>query len=354
MATTVRLSVFGPTPPMTSPSDPAASRPVAPPPGVHLSRASVDDIEEIAALIAATELDRLGVATFRPEDLRTRWLGVVNNDDTLLVRDEDGRLLAYAEFQSDSDPDAVDPDLFVDGRVAPDATGRGLASFLLDRALQRAARIARSTGGRALLETVVNDQDDEARAFFTRRGFTPYRHMLDLRLDLDGELPAPNDLLDITIRSLGADDLAPGSPTLRAVWEAHQQGFADVPTHMPLELEDFVRTRIDDDPRLEPSLWLTASTREGEIVGIVVARVGSTGAAEAGWIRDLAVVPRFRRHGVAMAMLRTTFLAFRDRGCSAVQLEVDDVSLDGAVALYRRAGMQIIARTDLVARIVEA
>lgn len=336
-------------------SDPNDPRWVSPPPGVVLSRAGDEDINEIAALIAATELDRLGVATFRPEDLRTRWLGVVDHDDTLLVRDGDGRLLAYVEFHADGDPDAEDPDLFVDGRVAPDATGRGLASFLLERAFQRAAAIAGRGAGRALLETVVNDQDEGARDFFRRRGFQAYRHLLDLRLDLDGDLPAAISPPGITIAALPDDafhDL--DSTLLTGLWEAHQAGFADVPTHQRLSRDDFLESRITTDRAADPSLWLTATTADGEIVGVLVGRVGSTGAAEAGWIRDLAVVPSHRRNGLAMALLRTAFAAFRDRGSSAVQLEVDDVSLDGAVALYQRAGMQVIGRTDLMIRLVES
>jgi ribosomal protein S18 acetylase RimI-like enzyme len=51
-----------------------------------------------------------------------------------------------------------------------------------------------------------------------------------------------------------------------------------------------------------------------------------------------------------MALLRTAFAAFRDRGLTGVALEVDDVTVDGAVELYRRAGMRIVHRTDILER----
>lgn len=329
--------------------DPATAL-VAPPAGVSVRRATWDDVDDVAALIADTERDRLGTATFRPVDLRTRWLGTVDFDDTLLVHDPHGELVAYAEFHDDVDPEVDVPDLFVEGRVAPSATGRGLATFLLERADARARQAARRAGSdHAYLETLVADGDDRARAFFTRRGFVPFRHLLDMRLDLTGDLAAADPPAGVVLRGLDAD--TPPADLERA-WRVHQASFDDVPTHLPLTLDEFVRSRLHHDDHADPTLWLLAETAT-DAVGLVVARVGAPGAGEAGWIRDLGVVPAWRRRGVAMALLLTTCRTLRDRGCSAVQLEVDDVSLDGAVSLYRRAGMTVDRRTDLLVRRVE-
>jgi ribosomal protein S18 acetylase RimI-like enzyme len=55
-----------------------------------------------------------------------------------------------------------------------------------------------------------------------------------------------------------------------------------------------------------------------------------------------------------MALLRAAFAAFRERGLTGVALEVDDVSMDGAVGLYRRAGMRIVRRTDVLEQLIVA
>lgn len=51
-------------------------------------------------------------------------------------------------------------------------TGKGVGTGLLRHALQRCVTAARLIGGRAL---VVNAVDDEAAAFWSRRGFLPSR-----------------------------------------------------------------------------------------------------------------------------------------------------------------------------------
>lgn len=298
-------------------------------------------------LIRAVERERLGEPHTRPEDVRRRWLGLDGLDDTLLLRDHEDTLVGYAEFHADHDPDADAPDLFLDGQVAPTAVGRGIATFLLARAVARTQQIRRDAGAdRAVLTTVVQDGNDRARAFFLRRGFAAVRHQLDLRLELDGDLPAPAWPDGVT--GVDVDDLGPPTPALLArLHDVHQAAFADVPTYLPMDLEDFLASRRTDDT----SLWQVA-VADDEFVGVVLAHESGPGDPEAGWIRDLGVRPEHRRRGIAMAMLRSRLQAFAARGCSAAQLDVDDVTMDGAVALYTAAGMRIVRRTDLLATTV--
>ena len=77
------------------------------------------------------------------------------------------------------------------GQLATDVawTGRGIGSGLLKHALQRCVAAASLVGGRALL---VNAIDDDAAAFWRRRGFLPskddpltlFRSMADVEASL--------------------------------------------------------------------------------------------------------------------------------------------------------------------------
>lgn len=60
------------------------------------------------------------------------------------------------------------------GQLATDTewAGRGIGSGLLKHALERCIEAARLVGGRAL---IVNAVDEEAAAFWQRRGFLPSR-----------------------------------------------------------------------------------------------------------------------------------------------------------------------------------
>lgn len=104
----------------------------------------------------------------------------------VMVVHEEARVVAYyglaptavvpnvlpRSIRSGQPPDPV-PCLLL-GQLATDIgwTGHGIGTGLLKHALERCVTVAALVGGRAL---VVNAVDDEASAFWRRRGFIPSR-----------------------------------------------------------------------------------------------------------------------------------------------------------------------------------
>lgn len=305
--------------------------------------ATWDDVAAVTDLFRVCERDRLGRAATIEEDVRHRWLALGGPDGTLLVTGPDGRPVAYEEFHADRDPWSDELDLFFDGRVHPAATRRGIATWLFAEAEARARAAMRSAGAdRALLRTVVEDLDAPARAFFSRRGFVPVRYLLQMSLALgaQGAPPQPRWPEGVTVRHpTPADD--------RTLWQVHEAAFDRHPDHMAVTLDDFLHDRLVRDPHADRSLWWLAEAPDGP-VGICLARADTPEAPGHGHIRDLAVLPDWQRRGVGLALLLTAFGAFADRGLTAADLEVDDVTLDGAVALYERAGMHVVRRTEIL------
>lgn len=324
------------------PDDPHAPDRRPAPRGVRLARATWDDLERVTTLYRTCELHRVGEATTRSQDIRFRWLERGGpGADTLMVEDPDGTLVAYAEFHEDTDPWTDELDLYLEGRVHPEHLGRGLATFLLHRAEDRARRAVRRTGDlSAVLRTTVVDGDDDALAWYGRRGFVPVRHFLSMRLDLDTPPPSPAWPDGVWGRTVTREELP-------IVWEVHQRAFADLSTALPAGFPEWREHRVERDPAFDPSLWFLAVAGD-EPIGVCLARAGTPEAAEVGDVHDLGVVPAWRRRGVAMALLRTALAAFRRRGLTGAALEVDDVTLDGAVRLYRAAGMRVARRTDVL------
>lgn len=329
-------------------------------PGAVTRAPTTDDLEMVVALFAAAAAARGGSSPgLRQEDLRIRWLMLDDLDDAVLVLDagDQGHLLAYGSAPVDVEPlpetGTLEAVVHLEGEVHPDHRGRGLASFLLDRAVAAGgAALADAASGpapadvsaaRVRVRTALLDGTAAERDWFTARGFTAVRHLLELRLDLHAPPPAPRWPADVTVRTFrpGEDD--------EVLWRTHQAAFADVPTHLPIDRDDFLADRT---PAADPGLVLLAEHAhpEPEVIAVAVCRAGTEVAAEEGWVRDLGVLPAWRRHGVAMALLRAAFARFRERGLTGVALEVDDVTLDGAVALYRRAGMRVTRRTDVLER----
>ena len=314
-----------------------------PPAGITVRRAGWDDLDAVVALYNACSLDRIGEAIWRRDDIHHRWLEPDRFEDTL-VAERDGELVGYAEFSADVDPWTGELDLYLDARVHPSATGLGIGTFFLRRSVGRALAAAEDVPGehRVALRTSLPDADERGRALFQRTGFRPVRHFLDMRLDLDDPPPPPEVRSSVRIRRfvLGEDD--------EAVWRAYEAGFADHWAHEPQSFDDWRYIAIEHEEHVDPTLWFLAeSVADGELVGVCLTRAGMPDDPEMGYIRDLAVVPEWRRRGVATRLLRTAFAEFSARGLRRVGLEVDDVTLDGAARLYERAGMRIARRTDV-------
>lgn len=116
--------------------------------------------------------------------LKTRALS--NQEKGFTVVHEEARVVAYyglaptavvpnvlpRSIRTGQPPDPV-PCLLL-GQLATDVgwTGHGIGTGLLKHALERCVTAAALVGGRAL---VVNAVDDEASAFWRRRGFIPSR-----------------------------------------------------------------------------------------------------------------------------------------------------------------------------------
>jgi mycothiol synthase len=348
-------------------ADLAAADPGPPLPAASVRAVTAADLDAVVALYGAAASARGHANPVRREDLRIRWLMLDDPGEAIVVErageepeseraGEEPELLAYASTAVDLDPDEDAVTVHLEGQIHPRATDDGLGGWILELA-ERIGTDALAAPHVVRIRTALLDGDAAARSWFAQRGFTAVRHLLELHLDLHAPPPAPRWPPGIAVRTFvpGADE--------EVLWRTHQAAFADVPTHLPIARDDYL---ADRSPAADPELVLIAEHHpsvttgdevgrgrgsDSEVVGIAVCRAGTEVAAEDGWVRDLGVLPTWRRHGIAMALLRTAFAAFRARGLTGVALEVDDVTLEGAVALYRRAGMRVTRRTDVLERV---
>jgi GNAT superfamily N-acetyltransferase len=73
-------------------------------------------------------------------------------------------------------------------------------------------------------------------------------------------------------------------------------------------------------------------------------------SGRAAWLEELYVVPERRGHGIGNQLLEAALKVARERGCAAVDLEVEQ-SHGRAENLYRRAGFAALARARWVRRL---
>jgi len=316
------------------------------PPGTDVRRPVPTDFAAVRDLYrrVATRADdgTTGRGALRSEaDLRGLW--DASRGDAVVV-EANGTVVGYADVVEVLDPWTPALEVFAEGRVDPDHRGHGVGSFLLARAVARAGRAAaREPDLPAVLRTTLVDPHDGAVAWYLRRGFGAERHLLQLRIDLDDALPAP--VWPTGTRPVPWQGVAP-----RAVHDALVAAFAD--HHLGVTEEyDTWRAVALEGRRVDPRATVAAvDDTTGRIVGLALGHVEGPGDPGLAVVADLGVVPAWRGRGLATAVLRGAFARFRELGATRVGLEVDDVTLDGALRLYQRAGMEVVHHTVVLAR----
>jgi ribosomal protein S18 acetylase RimI-like enzyme len=175
------------------------------------------------------------------------------------------------------------------------------------------------------------DTQADRIALFERFGYSPARYFVEMLRSLSEPLPPAALAGDLEIRPWSDDVDEPARL-------AHNEAFADhwgsqpVTRHAWEEWHDefFVR---------DASFVAVAGSR---VVGYLSAAVyphdfESRGRTE-GWIEGLGVVRRYRRRGVASALLVAAMEAFRRRDLEHAVIGVDAENPTGAFGLYRRLG----------------
>ena len=316
------------------------------PTGASVRRPGPDDFDAVLDLyrrVATRAPDgTTGRGALRSErDLRGLW--ETSRGDAVVV-EVDGLVVGYADVVEVLDPWTPALEVFAEGRVDPDHRGRGVGTFLLARAVARAERAAaRADDLPTVLRTTLVDPDDGAVVWYEQRGFHAERHLLQLRVDLHEALPAP--AWPDGTHPVPWQGVAP-----RAVHAALKEAFAD--HHLGVTEEyDTWRAVALEGRRVDPRATVAAvDEATGRIAGLALGRVEGPGDPGLAVVTDLGVVPAWRGRGLATAVLRGAFARLRELGATRVGLEVDDVTLDGALRLYQRAGMEVVHHTVVLAR----
>jgi mycothiol synthase len=209
------------------------------------------------------------------------------------------------------------------GCVDPQWRRRGIGRRLLARQEeQAAAHWAAQPGDRPAL---IGGNAHEA--LLRRAGYRPRFTLVDLARDpagaADAELPAPLRLRPVE------DDHHP--LIFAALWTCFAR--SGLGQHR-MSYEEY-RTDVRDT-----DLWLIAWDG-AEIAAVLINERRRDGSVDTQW---LAVLPRWRRRGVAMALLRRSLRLLAGAGVRTATIRTVQENPDRTVALYERAGYRVTAR----------
>ena len=297
--------------------------------------------DDLAAMLsvysAANEADGLEeVDTL--DDMRRNYATLVNCDPDrdIIVAEVDGEVVAYARvFWQDLVEGGRMYECF--GFVHPAWRRRGIGGALLrhNEKLLHDIAAAHDGVGPKWLTSEGPDSNAGNLALLRREGYAPARYFYDmvaadLRTVVVPPLPA-----GLEVRPVARDQY-------RAIWDAAAEAFRDHWGEAEWVEEDWARFEADPD-NADPRFWRVAWQGD-EITGSVMTQVPVEENERHGrrrvYVAAVSVRRRWRRRGLARALLASSLVGAREDGYTSASLGVDSDSPTGATDLYRSLGFE--------------
>jgi GNAT superfamily N-acetyltransferase len=255
----------------------------------------------------------------------------------LLVAEVDGRVAAYSRVFWDDEagggPRVYRQVCFVD----PEYGGRGIGTALFTWNQDRLAEIAAEHDApEKLLEAWVNDNNKAAASLIGGAGYEPVTYMAEMVRPTVDDLPEHPLPEGLEIRPVTDDQV-------REIWEADVEAFRDHWGFVEQTESDY--QRFIEFPYHDPTLWRIAWDDEG-VAGQVKSFI-DTAQNEAfdrkrGWTEAISTSRRWRRRGVAKALIVESIRELASRGMTEVALGVHTENPNGAYDLYASLGYEVV------------
>jgi ribosomal protein S18 acetylase RimI-like enzyme len=327
-----------PQPPLSERVDAPAELQPAPVSGVAWRPATLDDVDAIVDLAAAmASVDHPDWAEPREEIDELLTLSFVDIEHDTLIGESEGRVVAFGQALAPFEPETIVRSQLLGG-VHPEFRGRGIGRSLLawleGRARQQLAASGLSLPGWVMAYS--QDRNQGAARLFDRAGFDTARYFAELQRSLDVpipdlELPKPLQLVHASF------DLS------EATRAAKNSAFRDHWGSQPTPKEAWDNFMKASTRRLDLSFLALDGD---EVVGLVIVDVNEDDwvlqGYESSYISLVAVVSRWRRRGVAPALLAATLRASRDVEFERTALDVDSENPTGALGLYTGMGFSAV------------
>jgi mycothiol synthase len=289
------------------------------------------DGQPIVEMLNAETVAVLGVPMVSLDWIVTPWTapGVDLERDFAVLLGPAGDLAGYLFVESDPPYSVV----FSIGAVALSHHGRGVGAAVLDEAERRAQRFVdlAAPDQRVVMHAGALANEPRVAALLSAHGYVEARRFAHMQV-LFHEPPTPPE----PVRGVEIRPLVRGEE--REVYACLAEAFSDHwGATWPTE-QSWMHDHVAGTSEFHPDLWQLAWDG-AELAGVLIARPKSEEDPTIGYIPIVGVRRRYRRRGIAEALLRTSFVQLHARGSRGAGLEVDTESITGADRLYERVGM---------------
>ena len=187
-------------------------------------------------------------------------------------------------------------------------------------------------------ESFASDTEVAAEALLVSEGFEVTRFFYEM------VRPLSEPIADKPFT--GGLEVRPVLPEhYRLIWDANQEAFQDHWGYSPAKEQDYVRWL--NDSNFDPSLWQVAWEGD-QVAGMVLNYLNEPENAEyqrkRGYTEDICVRRRWRKLGLATALITCSLKMFKAMGMTEAALGVDTQNLSGALRLYESVGFRSVKK----------
>jgi GNAT superfamily N-acetyltransferase len=296
--------------------------------------------EDLVGMAAANQRarDDLGIEEVIDLEGMTRTYSHLDHCDLstdLVIVEREGRTIGYLRVDW---KDLVNGtrQFFSFGILDPAERRQGIGQALLSWSEVRLAEIAASLRDHrpGQLFAYTRDRDPGARVLFERNGWQPVARGYDMvrpTLDDIADSPLPDGLV---IRPVTEAER-------RTIWEAARDAFRDHRDEEEWTEADWASFQ-GDFPDVKP--WVIAFDGD-EVAGGIWNRIDPLANAHHGWDRGILQTvwtgARWRRRGLAKALISRSLITIRGLGMTSAALDVDGANPNQAMDLYLGQGFEV-------------
>jgi GNAT superfamily N-acetyltransferase len=297
------------------------------------------DYPDFARIITAASKALADDRVETPEQIASGYDNLQRCDPArdLLVAEMDSVVVAYSRVWWDEEaggPHLYKHICFVDPAVA----GAGIGAALFAWNEDRLREIARDHEvAEQLFEVWNNDRNVAAGSLIGASGYEPITYSAEMVRPTVDHLPDHRLPDGLELRPVREEDI-------RAIWEADQEAGRDHWGFVKPTEADY--RRFLAFPYRDISLWKVAWDDEGvagQVKSFINTASNDAHGKTVGWTEEISTARRWRRRGVAKALIVESIRELAARGMTEVALSVHTENPNGAFDLYTGLGYQVVA-----------